>query len=131
MNYALTHMRQNLLILMAVAAASGAGAQDPEFEFVLPAPPVIQICAVEETTQDPVPFASISVEYADTIVTSTTDDKGTLDFTPLSFPLTLTANCEGMLETTYGIMEQPDEPLLILMTREPAKEENSVAMIER
>lgn len=124
-------MRHNLLILTIVAVASGAGAQDvgAEFDFVMPTPPVIQICAVDEETQDPVPFASISVEYADTIVNSITDEKGLLDFTPISFPITLTANCDGMLETTYGIFEQPDEPLMILMTREPAKEENSVATI--
>ena len=124
-------MRHNLLILTIVAAASCVGAQEAgaEFEFVMPAPPVIQICAVEESTQDPVPYVSISMEYADTIVNVSTDEKGLLDFTPLSFPLTLTANCDGMMETTYGIFEQPDEPLTILMTREPAKEENSMAMI--
>lgn len=122
-------MRHNLLILLAMTSIAGAGAQEPELEFDMPTLDVIQICAVEETTQDPVPYASISVEYADTIVNSITDEKGLLDFTPLSFPLTLTANSEGMLETTYGIFEQPDEPLTILMTREPAKEENSVAMI--
>lgn len=125
-------MRHNLLILTIVAATSGVGAQDvgAEFDFVMPEPAVIQICAVDESTQDPVPFVSISVEYADTIVNAATDEKGLLDFTPLSFPLTLTATSEGMLETTYGIFEQPEEPLTILMTREPAKEENSVAMIK-
>lgn len=125
-------MRHNLLILTIVAATSGVGAQDvgAEFDFVMPEPAVIQICAVDESTQDPVPFVSISVEYADTIVNAATDEKGLLDFTPLSFPLTLTATSEGMLETTYGIFEQPEEPLTILMTREPTKEENSVAMIK-
>ncbi|MDE6548255.1 MAG: hypothetical protein K2L22_04580 [Muribaculaceae bacterium] len=122
-------MRHNLLILAIMAAASGAGAQDvgAEFDFVMPEPAVIQICAVDESTQDPVPFVSISVEYADTIVNAATDEKGLLDFTPLSFPLTLTANSEGMMEASYGIFEQPDEPLTILMTREPA-EDKKVAM---
>ena len=122
-------MRHNLLILAIVAATSGAGAQDvgAEFDFVMPEPAVIQICAVDESTQDPVPFVSISVEYADTIVNAATDEKGLLDFTPLSFPLTLTANSEGMMEASYGIFEQPDEPLTILMTREPA-EDKKVAM---
>ncbi len=91
-------------------------------------PAVIQLCAVEEETQNPVPFVAIEVEYADTIVNVSTDEKGMLDFTPISFPLTLTANSEGMMETSYGIFEQPDGPLTILMTREPAKEEQ-VAMI--
>lgn len=124
-------MRHNLLILTIVAAASGVGAQDvgAEFDFVMPEPAVIQICAVDESTQYPVPFVSISVEYADTIVNAATDEKGLLDFTPLSFPLTLTATSEGMLETSYGIFEQPDEPLTILMTREPA-EEKKVAMVK-
>lgn len=126
-------MRNFLLISAIVLGASGAGAQDPnfEFEFQLPEIQAIQLCAIEEQTQDPVPFVSISVEYADTIVTAQTDEKGLLDFTPLSFPLTLTANSEGMLETTYGIMEQPDEPLTILMTREPAKDENQLTMVDK
>ncbi|MDE5882877.1 MAG: hypothetical protein K2H60_14240 [Muribaculaceae bacterium] len=125
-------MRHNLLILAIVAATSGARAQDvgAEFDFVMPEPAVIQICAVDESTQDPVPFVSISVEYADTIVNAATDEKGLLDFTPLSFPLTLTATSEGMLEASYGIFEQPDEPLTILMTREPA-EDKKVAMAIR
>ena len=122
-------MRHNLLILLAMTSIAGAGAQEPEFEFDMPTLAVIQVCAVEETTQDPVPYASISVEYADTIVNSITDENGLLDFTPLSFPLTLTANCEGMLETTYGIFEQPDEPLTILMTREPAEERKDLSAI--
>lgn len=121
-------MRHKLFILLAITLGAGARAQDPAFELVVPTLPSIQICAVEETTQDPVPFASISVEYADTIISSTTDEKGILDFTPLSFPLTLTANSEGMKETIYGVFEQPDEPLIILMAREPAKEENQISL---
>ncbi len=123
-------MRHDLLILSVLAAASSARAQEvgAEFDFVLPEPAVIQLCAVEEETQNPVPFVAIEVEYADTIVNVSTDEKGMLDFTPISFPLTLTANSEGMMETSYGIFEQPDGPLTILMTREPAKEEQ-VAMI--
>ena len=119
-------MRRVILISAMVAAASGAGAQDPEFEFAMPELPVIQVCAVEESTQNPVPFASISVEYVDTIVSSTTDEMGLLDFTPRSFPLTLTANGEGMMEVSYGIMEQPEGPLTIIMTREPAEERRSI-----
>ncbi len=122
-------MRKNLLILAIGAAAFGAGAQEPEFEFAMPELPVIQLCAVEEGSQDPVPFASISVEYADTIVASTTDRMGLLDFTPRSFPLTLTASSEGMQQATYGIMEQPEGPLMILMTREPAEEQRELSAI--
>ena len=122
-------MRRVILISALVAAASGVGAQEPEFEFAMPELPVIQVCAVEESTQDPVPFATISVEYADTIVSSTTDEMGLLDFTPRSFPLTLTANGEGMKEVSYGIMEQPEGPLTILMTREPAEEQKELSAI--
>lgn len=123
-------MRQNLLILTIMATAFSAGAQEaePEFEFAIPELPVIQLCAVEEMSQDPVPFASISVEYTDTIVGSTTDGMGLLDFTPRSFPFTLTASGEGMMECSYAIMEQPEGPLTILMTREPAKEEHALTM---
>ncbi len=122
-------MRTNLLILTMIAVAFCAGAQDPEpepdldFDFVLPSIPVIKLCAIEENTENPVPFASISVEYADTIITQSTDEMGLLDFIPRSFPLTLTATCEGMQEVTYGFYEHPVEPVTILMSREPAKEE--------
>lgn len=122
-------MRKTLLISAITAAAFGAGAQEPEFEFVLPEIPVIQLCAVEEETEEPVPFASISMEYADTIITQSTDERGLLDFTPRSFPLTLTATGEGMMEATYGIFEHPLEPLTIVMTREPAKEQNELSAI--
>ncbi len=126
-------MRHSLLILTIVAAAFGAGAQEAEadFEFVVPELPVIQLCAVMENTQDPVPLAHISAEYVDTIVASTTDGMGLLDFTPRSFPFTLTASGEGMMESTYAIMEQPEGPLTILMTRQPAKEEPMVYNLEK
>ncbi len=126
-------MRHILLILSVVAAAFGAGAQEAgaELDFVLPELPVIQICAVEEETQNPVPFVAIELEYADTIVNVSTDEKGLLDFTPLSFPLTLTATSEGMMETSYGVFEQPDGPLTILMTREPAEDKKQAMAIIR
>lgn len=118
-------MRHILLIMALATSASGATAQDDEadFEYAVAELPVIQLCAVEENTQAPVPFASISVEYVDTIVNASTDAMGLLDFTPRSFPFTLTASGEGMIKSTYGIMEQPEGPLTILMTRESAKEE--------
>lgn len=122
-------MRELLLIIAVAAAASGAGAQDveAEFEYAVPELPVIQLCAVEESTQDPVPFASISVEYVDTIVSSKTDEMGLLDFSPRSYPFTLTASGEGMQEVTYGVMEQPEGPLTILMTREPADDQKELS----
>lgn len=131
-------MRKILLILTMAAVTFGAGAQDPEPEpeldfdygFMIPAIPVIKLCAIEEATENPVPYASISVEYADTIITQSTDEMGLLDFTPRSFPLTLTASCEGMQEVTYGIYEHPEEPLTILMSRQPVEEgEHSTNMI--
>ncbi|MDE5813065.1 MAG: hypothetical protein K2H72_02155, partial [Muribaculaceae bacterium] len=79
-------MRHDLLIWTITAAAFGAGAQEPEFEYALPELPVVQLCIIEEGSQIPVAFASISVEYVDTIVSSTTDEMGLLDFTPRSFP---------------------------------------------
>lgn len=116
-------MRQTLFILSAMASAVAAQTQDVEsdYEYIVPELPVIQLCAVEKESQKPIPSATISLEYVDTIMISSTDSMGLLDFTPRSFPFTLTAKCQGMLEATYGIMEQPDGPLTILMTREPSK----------
>ena len=125
-------MRDILLILAVTAAASGAGAQEvgAEYEYAVPDLPVIQLCAMEEGTEDPVPFVSISVEYSDTIIASRTDEMGLLDFTPRSFPFTLTASGEGMMDATYGITEQPEGPLTILMTREPAERQRRLTFFE-
>lgn len=114
-------MRHFLLLMALIATASGVTAQDDEaaFEYAVAELPVIQLCAVEESTQNPVPFAAISMEYVDTIVTSSTDAMGLLDFTPRSFPFTLTASGEGMIKTSYGIMEQPEGPLTIPIARQP------------
>ncbi|MDE7095892.1 MAG: hypothetical protein K2O47_00175 [Muribaculaceae bacterium] len=110
-------MRHILLTLTIAAIVSGATAQDADFEYATAELPVIQLCAVEEKTQDPVPFATITIEYADTIIGNITDGMGLLDFTPRSFPLTLTAIREGMTETTYGITDPPEGPLTIVMIR--------------
>ena len=122
-------MRQRLLISALAASVSGLWAQDPAAGFVLPQIPAIQVSAVEEGTEEPIPFVSISVEYADTIITQSTDEKGKLDFTPLEFPLTLTANCDGMEETTFGLFEHPEEPLTIIMVREPADNRKNLSAI--
>lgn len=123
---------RNLLFISAMAAmAFSAGAQDPEpefdFDFELPEMQVIQICAVEEGTENPIPFASISIEYSDSILNETTDENGHLDFTPIEYPLTLTANCEGMQEVTYGLFEHPEETIIIVMPREAAKEQKELS----
>lgn len=120
-----------ILLLISAFAAFGAGAQDTEFEYVIDSLPVFQLSAVEASTQLPVPYASITVEYADSIMNCTTDSIGFLDFTPLSFPLTVTANAEGMLEATTAFMRHPKEPIVILMAREPAEEpKKEVALVE-
>lgn len=122
-------MRHIFLLILAIAV-TGAKAQDTVVEYLVPELPVVQLCAVEEGSEVPVPFASITVEYVDSIVKSTTDEMGLLDFTPLSFPLTVTAAGEGMIDSTYALMSHPEEPLVILMAREPAEKENgAVAMI--
>lgn len=117
------------LFIISLLSVFCIKAQDTEIEFVIPELPVIQLCAVEETTQDPVPFASITVEYVDSVVNCSTDAMGLLDFTPLSFPLTVTATGEGMKECSYALMSHPEEPLFILMTRDPAKEQKNTAVI--
>ncbi|MDE5839545.1 MAG: hypothetical protein K2H49_01355 [Muribaculaceae bacterium] len=123
-------MRHILLTLSIAAIVSGATAQDADFDYATAELPVIQLCAVEEKTQDPVPFVTISIEYADTIIGGITDGMGLLDFTPRSFPLTLTANGEGMAETTYGITDPPEGPLTISMTRKPDDKDKDPSHIQ-
>ncbi len=118
-------MRHLFIIVMIVASAFCAWAQDAGavVEYAEAELPVIQLCAVEDSTENPVALVTISVEYADTIIVATTDEMGLLDFTPRSLPFTLKAKCEGMQEVSYGVLEQPEGPLTITLTREPAKEE--------
>lgn len=118
------------LFLISLLTVFCLKAQDTEIEFSVAELPVIQLCAVEDSTQNPVPFVSITIEYADTIVNNVTDEMGLLDFTPLSFPMTLTAVGEGMLECCYALFSQPDEPLVILMTRDPAKLQENTAYLD-
>ena len=125
---------RNILLISATAALASSGAMaqeepdlDFDYGFDIPELATIQVCAIEEATESPVPFATISVEYTDTVIKQTTDEKGLLDFTPLEFPLTLTASGEGMMEASYGIFEQPEGPLKIIMTREPAEERKELS----
>lgn len=121
-------MRLRLLLIFMLAVFC-MKAQDAEFEFIIPELPVMRVFTVEESTQDPIPYASITVEYVDSIVKCSTDEMGYIEFIPLSFPLTLTVSGEGMKESSYALMSQPEEQLVIPLTREPAKEQKNTAII--
>ena len=79
----------------------------------------LKLRVVNESDRRPVAFASLSVEYPDTIICYEVDRKGRLSFMPASFPLTVTARASGMLDSTIGLMSMPDEKVVIGIAPDP------------
>ena len=102
-------MRHKLLLLCVAGAFLTAAAKD-----------IMKVRVISDADRRPVAFTSLAVEYPDTIMTHLTDRKGKLKFTPRSFPLTVTAHAEGMLDATYGLMSMPDGTVTIEIAPNPA-----------
>ncbi|MDE6696747.1 MAG: hypothetical protein K2K25_07690 [Muribaculaceae bacterium] len=73
-----------------------------------------------EGDNKPVPCARIVAEYPDSIVNYEADRKGRFCFSPLSFPVTITAQGEGMHDATIGLLSMPASKVLILLEPDPA-----------
>ncbi len=73
----------------------------------------------DEVSHRPVANAILSVEYPDTIVSYEADSKGRFKFEPLSYPLTIAARGEGMVESVIGLMSKPDSKLVIELAPDP------------
>ncbi|MDE6561206.1 MAG: hypothetical protein K2K75_07490 [Muribaculaceae bacterium] len=101
-------MRNSLLLACLLAASFSVAAKD------------IKGRIVSEVDRKPVAYASISVEYPDTIVRYDADRKGRFRFEPMSFPFTVTIKGEGMSEAVYGLMSMPDKGLVLEVTPDPA-----------
>ena len=73
----------------------------------------VEIATVEEITELPIAYARIAVEYPDTIVECRADSLGILIFKPITFPLTMTVSADDFEESTFGLMNAPEEPIKI------------------
>lgn len=75
---------------------------------------------VSEDDAKGVGYASLAVEYPDTILNYEADRKGRFSFEPSSFPLTITARAEGMIESAYGFMSMPTKAIKVEMSPDPS-----------
>ncbi|MDE6547912.1 MAG: carboxypeptidase-like regulatory domain-containing protein [Muribaculaceae bacterium] len=102
-------MRNSLLLACLLAACFSVAAKD-----------TIKGRIVNEVDRKPVAYASITVEYPDTIVRYEADRKGRFRFEPMSFPFTVAAKGEGMSEAVYGLMSMPSKGLVLQLAPDPS-----------
>ncbi len=102
-------MRYSLLLICILAATFTATAKD-----------TLKGQVVSEADHRPVPNATLSVEYPDTILIYAADRKGRFKFDPSSFPLTIAAKGEGMTESVIGLMSKPDSKIVIKLAPDPS-----------
>ena len=90
----------------------------------------IRLHVVEANSSESIPFATIAVEYCDTIIGSMTDTEGAYSFTPRSLPLNLKVSGFGMEESSMSISTIPDS--LVTVKLQPGSIElQEVAVIGR
>lgn len=68
----------------------------------------INVGVIDATTSEPIPFATVAVEYGDTITGGMADTDGIFSFVPLHFPLTIKVGGFGMKENCMDISTMPD-----------------------
>ena len=88
--------------------------------FTMAAKDLVKGRIVNEVDGSPVAYASITVEYPDTIVNYEADRKGRFRFEPMSFPFTVAAKGNGMSEAVYGVMSMPSKGLVLEVAPDPA-----------
>ncbi len=102
-------MRNSLLLTCLIAAAFSATAKD-----------TLKGKVVCEADHRPVAYATLTVEYPDTLISYEADSKGRFKFDPSSYPLTIAARGEGMMESVIGLMSKPDSKLVIELAPDPS-----------
>lgn len=91
---------------------------------------LIHISVIDTTTSDPIPFATIVVEYGDTITGGMADTDGIFSFVPRSLPLNLKVGGFGMKENSMNISTIPDTIVTVALAP-GAIELQEVAVIGR
>lgn len=102
-------MKKSLLLLCLLAVMSSAAASD-----------VLKVKVISADRHRSVGFATLKVEYPDTIVDLRTDRKGKLKFSPSSFPLTVTVSAPGMTDATFGLMSMPEKGMTLELYPDPS-----------
>lgn len=90
----------------------------------------IKVGVIDTTTSEPIPFATIVVEYGDTITGGMADADGIYSFVPRSLPLNLKVSGFGMKENSISISTMPDS-LVTVELAPGAIELQEVAVIGR
>ena len=70
---------------------------------------------VEGNNGEAVPYATILVEYSDTVEGRATDTDGLFAFTPRSYPLTIKAQAVGMSAAVATLTQEPDSAIVMVM----------------
>ena len=111
-------MKSIITLAIAIITAAAGGTQE------------INLRIIEDTTLEPIPFATIAVEYADTITGGMADEDGSYSFTPRSLPLKLKVSGFGMNEKDINISSVPDSLVTVALTP-GAIELHEVAVVGR
>lgn len=90
----------------------------------------IKVGVIDKTTSEPIPFATVVVEYGDTITGGMADTDGIFSFVPRSLPLNLKVSGFGMKENSMNISTMPDS-LVTVELAPGAIELQEVAVIGR
>lgn len=77
----------------------------------------ILVKVIEQDSNDAVPFASLTIEYPDTIISAVTDIEGRFSLTPLTLPFILKANGFGLKESLVELSALPDSVLTISLEK--------------
>ena len=90
----------------------------------------IKVGVIDTTASEPIPFATIVVEYGDTITGGMADMDGIFSFVPRSLPLNLKVCGFGMKENSMSISTMPDAIVTVALCS-GAIELQEVAVIGR
>lgn len=90
----------------------------------------IKVGVIDTTASEPIPFATIVVEYGDTLTGGMADTDGIFSFVPRSLPLNLKVSGFGMKENSISISTMPDS-LVTIALAPGAIELQEVAVIGR
>ncbi len=102
-------MRVSLLLACLMAVGFSSLAKDP-----------LKGKVVCEADKKPIAYARIVAEFPDTVVNYQADRKGRFCIDALSFPVTITAKADGVMDATIGLMSMPESKVVIELSPDPS-----------
>lgn len=96
-------MKSILTLAIAVIAAATGLAQE------------IRLRIIEKTTLEPIPYATVTVDYGDTVTSGMANTEGIFSFVPRSLPLDIRASGFGMKENIMTISSMPDSSVTVAL----------------